>query len=313
MLIYVVAVALHSKVNTTASADFNSHDSRSSEPGNPAQRRLKNVLVRSGAACIAVLDGGRHFHRTCSPRVAWPRNSGYDFRPSVACVGLDLRADASSVQCQTIHSGTRQLPSQPKSFRHRDGCHFLRHSDIAKGHTGIDGHDNRTNFGLAMGLPSQILLANNPHAYRTSPGDQLGMGAGVHREVVITYTRESPGKIPSIPWRCAMKLLFTLLSRIALLSVVAGAFAVMTSIYGASTQPPLPPPHMQVERRSLSSWPNLTDRYFPIALEGFVLVVIFALAGRTVLRLRLSSVSPNERQSTSLKLLTREVSTTSAR
>jgi len=90
-----------------------------------------------------------------------------------------------------------------------------------------------------------------------------------------------------------MKLV-RLLLRIALLSLVAGAFVGLTQIYGGSTQPPLPGPRSQAEREHRASGPEVTE--FPEFVAGVVEVALFALMGRIIFRMRLSSVPRGEEQ-----------------
>lgn len=84
------------------------------------------------------------------------------------------------------------------------------------------------------------------------------------------------------------------LSHLALLSLAAAAFAVFTGIYGGSVRTPLPDPQWRAGRRHRPSAPEL--RKFPeLVGEGMVLA-IYAVAGRIVLRLRLSPASRSDGQ-----------------
>lgn len=90
-----------------------------------------------------------------------------------------------------------------------------------------------------------------------------------------------------------MKLL-RVLSRIALLSVVAAAFVGSTRIYGGSLRAPLLSPRWQAMRRHRPSAPKVSE--FPEFLGEGLQVAFFALVGRIALRLRLSPASRNEGQ-----------------
>jgi hypothetical protein len=84
------------------------------------------------------------------------------------------------------------------------------------------------------------------------------------------------------------------LSRLALLSLPAAAFVVLTGIYGDSARPRPPNPNLQEERRHRPSAPDVS--LFPELVGEGMVVAIYAVAGRLVLRLRLSPVSRSERQ-----------------
>jgi hypothetical protein len=88
--------------------------------------------------------------------------------------------------------------------------------------------------------------------------------------------------------------LVRVLSRTALLSLVAGAFVGLTGIYGGSAQAPLPNPHSQAERAHRPSAPQFG--YFPEFLGEGMLLAVYALAGRLVFQLRLSPVSRSKEQ-----------------
>jgi hypothetical protein len=105
-----------------------------------------------------------------------------------------------------------------------------------------------------------------------------------------------------------MKLV-RLLSRIALLSLAAAAFAGLTEILGGSVRTALPNPGWQAERAHRQSAPQV--RYFFTEFAGeLVLVAVFAAVGRIVLRLRLSPVSRSEGQPILLDLRTPRLQTT---
>ena len=88
--------------------------------------------------------------------------------------------------------------------------------------------------------------------------------------------------------------------RIVLLSVVATAFVGLTQIYGTATRTPVPGPRWQARRQHRPLPPRVSQ--FPeFAGEG-ILVVLYALAGRMVFRLRLSPVSRHEGRPISLNL-----------
>lgn len=90
-----------------------------------------------------------------------------------------------------------------------------------------------------------------------------------------------------------MKLV-RLLSRLALLSLAAAAFVGLTGLYGSSVRLPLPNPHWQAARRHRPPAPHLST--FPEFVGEGVVLAVYAVAGRIVLRLRLSPVSPSEGQ-----------------
>jgi hypothetical protein len=84
------------------------------------------------------------------------------------------------------------------------------------------------------------------------------------------------------------------LSRLALLSLVAAAFAALTGIYGGSVRPPLPNPEWRAGRQHRPSAPEIGK--FPEFIGEGMIVAIFAVAGRIVFRLRLSPASRSEGQ-----------------
>jgi len=172
--------------------------------------------------------------------------------------------------------------SQPESFRRRHRRDLLRHSDIAEGDSDVDRHESLAGHGLALGYPSQPVLAGRGHSVGVSPGDQLGLGARGRTE-----------GFPPRPGRRAVKLV-RVLSRLALLSLAAAAFVGLTGIYGDSVRPPVPNPHSQAARRYRPSAPQV-GRFPEFVGEG-MLLAFFAVVGRIALRLRLSPVSRSEGQ-----------------
>ena len=93
-----------------------------------------------------------------------------------------------------------------------------------------------------------------------------------------------------------MKLV-RVLSRLALLSLAAALFVVLTKIYVDSAPPPLPYPGIekfQAMHRHPPSAPNAAR--FPEFIRNSLAFAIFAVAGRLVFRLRLNPPSPSEEQ-----------------
>jgi hypothetical protein len=246
-----------------------------------------NLLAGRDAAGFRLRVADCSFHWTCSPRVARTRDGEYGFRSPTACLELDRLTESPLIRL-AIRPRAHQLPSQPESFRQRHRRNFLRHSDIAEGDSDVDRHNSRAGDGLALGRPSQGLLGGGGHAVWVSPGDQLGLGARGRTE-----------GIPPCPGRRAVKLV-RLLSRLALLSLAAAAFVELTGIYGGSARPDLPDPQSQAERRRSPSAPQV-NQFLEFVGEGIVLAV-YAVAGRTVLRLRLSPVSRGKGQPILLNL-----------
>ena len=76
------------------------------------------------------------------------------------------------------------------------------------------------------------------------------------------------------------------LLRIALLSLAAAVCAGLTAVYGDAAPPTLPNRYWQAFRRHRAPAPRL-DKFPELAAEG-VVVTIYAVAGRLILRLRLS-------------------------
>lgn len=85
-----------------------------------------------------------------------------------------------------------------------------------------------------------------------------------------------------------------LLSRLALLSLAAAAFAALTESYGNSLHRPLPNPQWWTVRLQRPSAPQL--RRFPEFVGEAVEFIVVAVVGRTVLRLRLSPPPRREEQ-----------------
>ena len=82
-----------------------------------------------------------------------------------------------------------------------------------------------------------------------------------------------------------------LLSRLALLSLVAGVFAGLTAIYGSSVRPPLRNPRYHAKHRYRSPAPQ-ASQFFGFITAGIDLAIF--VAGGRVLRLRLSPAQRNE-------------------
>jgi hypothetical protein len=83
-----------------------------------------------------------------------------------------------------------------------------------------------------------------------------------------------------VKWRRA-------LSRIALLSLAAAAFAGLTAIYRDLAPPPLPNQNWQTFRRHRASAPHVAE--FPEFVAEGMVVTIYVVSGR-LLRLRLSRI-----------------------
>jgi hypothetical protein len=99
--------------------------------------------------------------------------------------------------------------------------------------------------------------------------------------------------LPTLSGRRTMRFI-RVLSRLALLSLIAAAFADLTSIYGGSVQSPLPDPQWRAGRDHRPSAPEV--RLFPEFIGEGIIVAVFAVGGRIVLRLRLSPPSRSEGQ-----------------
>lgn len=83
-------------------------------------------------------------------------------------------------------------------------------------------------------------------------------------------------------------------SRLALLSLAAAVFAGLTGVYGGSVRPTFPDPQWRAGRDHRPSAPEV-GQFAELIGEGMVLV-IYAVAGRIVLRLRLSPASRSKGQ-----------------
>jgi hypothetical protein len=95
--------------------------------------------------------------------------------------------------------------------------------------------------------------------------------------------------------------LIRLFSRLALLSLVAAGFVLLTSVYGGPVRSPrLPEPEWLGELQRLPSWPQVGYLYELIG--GFMVVAVCAVAGRIVFRLRLSPASRSKGQMVLLDL-----------
>lgn len=84
-----------------------------------------------------------------------------------------------------------------------------------------------------------------------------------------------------------------ILSRLVLLSLVAGIFALLTSAYGKYVASPLPGQHWQLHR---SLAPKISE--LPEFIGEALLIALSAVIGRRVFRLRLS---PPSRRNIDLK------------
>jgi hypothetical protein len=91
-----------------------------------------------------------------------------------------------------------------------------------------------------------------------------------------------------------MKLV-RVLSRLALLSLAAALFVVLTKIYGDSAPPPLPYPgfeKFQKKHRHPPPAPNAAE--FTEFIRYGIAFAIFAVGGRLAFRLRLNPVPPSD-------------------
>ena len=93
--------------------------------------------------------------------------------------------------------------------------------------------------------------------------------------------------------------LVRLLSRIALLSLAAAAFAGLTGVYADSVRPDFPNPQAQAARRRRPSEPQI--RQFPSLLGEGMLMALYAAAGRLAWR-HLPGLSRGEEQAIMLDL-----------
>jgi len=94
------------------------------------------------------------------------------------------------------------------------------------------------------------------------------------------------------------------LSRMALLSLAAAAFVGLTAIYGEVAPPQVPNPDWQAFRRHRAPAPHV-DEFPEFVAEGMV-VTIYAVAGRLLLRLRLSRVPYTQGKPIGLNVATHE-------
>jgi hypothetical protein len=90
-----------------------------------------------------------------------------------------------------------------------------------------------------------------------------------------------------------MKLI-RVVARIAFISLAAAAFVSLTQTYAHSVRVPLPGPGWRGERAHRPSAPEFGK--FPELVGEGAVVAIYAVAGRIVLRLRLSPPSRSEGQ-----------------
>jgi len=81
-----------------------------------------------------------------------------------------------------------------------------------------------------------------------------------------------------------------ILSRLALLSLAAAAFTVLTALYARSVRTPTPTPHWRLHRALAPKITGLPEFFG----EG-ILIAVCTLAGRLVFRLRLSPAPPREK------------------
>ena len=91
-----------------------------------------------------------------------------------------------------------------------------------------------------------------------------------------------------------------ILLRLAVVSLAAGVFVMLTASFGNSVQAPPRDLLGEITREHRPPWPDFSDS-ITILGEGVVLIM-YALVGRIVLRLRLSPSPRNEEQLVRLKL-----------
>lgn len=103
-----------------------------------------------------------------------------------------------------------------------------------------------------------------------------------------------------------MKFVQTL-SRLALLSLVAAAFVALTATYGASIRTPMSDSRWREGRAHRPSAPEFAR--LPEVVGEVLIMAIYAVAGRIVLRLRLSPPSRTDGQLISLSLYRRRKDT----
>ena len=94
------------------------------------------------------------------------------------------------------------------------------------------------------------------------------------------------------------------LARLAILSLVAAAFAVLTGIYGRSVHPPLPYARFQAAHRHPPPAPNPSK--FMDFVRYAIAITMFTVGGRVALRLRLTPPPRDEGQPILLGLSQRE-------
>jgi len=96
----------------------------------------------------------------------------------------------------------------------------------------------------------------------------------------------------------------------ALLSLAAAAFVGLTAIYGEVAPPQLPNPDWQASRRHRAPAPHVDE--FPECVAEGMVVTIYAVAGRLLLRLRLSRVPHSQGKPIALNVATHESTRVSA-
>jgi hypothetical protein len=97
-----------------------------------------------------------------------------------------------------------------------------------------------------------------------------------------------------------MRAIARVLSRVAVLSLTAGVFVVLTAVYGRSMRPVVPDRQTRAERSHRPSAPD-GGRFLEFLGEGLN-VTIVALFGRIVFGLRLTPASRSEGQPVLLDL-----------
>ena len=99
--------------------------------------------------------------------------------------------------------------------------------------------------------------------------------------------------LPLVPGRHTVKIM-RVAARTAFVSLVAGVFVVLTQAYGHSVRVPLPDARWRAGRAHRPSAPELGK--FPELVGEGMIVAVYAVAGRIVLRVRLSTASRSEGQ-----------------
>lgn len=145
-----------------------------------------DLLAGYGASRLGLRLAGCCVHRTCSPRMARNCAGGDGCRSPAACLELDRHAEPALTH-RAILPLTYQLPDQPDSFRQRHRRDLFRHFDIAKGDPNVDRHERCAGNGLALGSPSQPVLAKPSDTFGLAPGDQLGVGSRGSAEAFPAY------------------------------------------------------------------------------------------------------------------------------